>query len=61
MLEGQLSLGKVADLDLYNRLSGNLRRILESIGLKRVARTVNDGSHVLADYFSQPPKEGAAS
>ncbi len=61
MLEGQLSLGKVADLDLYNRLSGNLRRILESLGLERVARPVNDGSQVLADYFSRPPpKEGTA-
>lgn len=40
MLEGQLSLGKVADLDLYNRLSGNLRRILESLGLERVSRNV---------------------
>jgi hypothetical protein len=59
MLEGQLSLGKVADLDLYNRLSGNLRRILESLGLERVARPVNDGSAVLSDYFSRPPpKEG---
>ena len=61
MLEGQLSLGKVADLDLYNRLSGNLRRILESLGLERVARPVNDGSAVLSDYFSRPPpKEGDA-
>jgi hypothetical protein len=40
MLEGQLSLGKVADLDLYNRLSGNLRRILESLGLERKSRDV---------------------
>jgi hypothetical protein len=61
MLEGQLSLGKVADLDLYNRLSGNLRRILESLGLERVARQVNDGSQALADYFSRPPpQEGGA-
>jgi hypothetical protein len=60
MLEGQLSLGKVADLDLYNRLSGNLRRILESIGLERVARPVNDGSQALADYFSRPPPKEAA-
>lgn len=30
IMEGQLSLGKEVDLDLYNRLSGNLRRILES-------------------------------
>jgi hypothetical protein len=58
MLEGQLSLGTVADLDLYNRLSGNLRRILESLGLERVAKPVNDGSNVLSDYFSRPPKEG---
>ena len=61
MLEGQLSLGKGTDLDLYNRLSGNLRRILESLGLERVARLVNDGSNVLSDYFSRPPlKEGEA-
>lgn len=40
MLEGQLSLGKGADLDLYNRLSGNLRRILESLGLERKAQDV---------------------
>jgi hypothetical protein len=60
MLEGQLSLGKVADLDLYNRLSGNLRRILESLGLERVARPINDGSQALAEYFSRAaPKEPA--
>ena len=59
MLEGQLSLGKVADLDLYTRLSGNLRRILESLGLERVARPVNDGSTELSDYFAKPiPRAG---
>ncbi len=36
MSEGDLKV----DLDLYNRLSGNLRRILESIGLERKARDV---------------------
>jgi hypothetical protein len=51
MSEGDLKV----DLDLYNRLSGNLRRMLETIGLQRVARPVNDGSQALADYFSQPP------
>lgn len=30
----------VDELDLYNRLSGNLRRILESIGLERRPRDV---------------------
>ena len=31
-----------ADLDLYTRASGNLRRLLETIGLKRVPRDVPD-------------------
>ncbi len=41
-LEARMSEGAatVEDLDLYNRLSGNLRRMLESIGLKRVPREV---------------------
>jgi hypothetical protein len=40
-IEGQLSLGKDADLDAYSRISSSLRRILESLGLQRVARQVN--------------------
>jgi hypothetical protein len=36
MSEGDLKV----DLDLYNRLAGNLRRMLESIGLQRVSRDV---------------------
>jgi hypothetical protein len=36
MSEGDLTV----DLDLYNRLAGNLRRMLESIGLQRVSRDV---------------------
>jgi hypothetical protein len=55
MSEGDLRV----DLDLYNRLSGNLRRMLETIGLQRVARPVNDGSQALVDYFSQPPPKEA--
>ncbi|MEJ0094213.1 MAG: hypothetical protein WDN46_12485 [Methylocella sp.] len=39
-LEASMSEGKDVDYDLYNRLSGNLRRILESIGLQRVAKDV---------------------
>ena len=54
MSEGDLTV----DLDLYNRLAGNLRRMLESIGLQRVARPVNDGSQALSDYFSSPPPKG---
>lgn len=52
MHEGQLSLGKEADLDLYNRLSGNLRRILESLGLERCKRVVN-ARQTLADIADQ--------
>ena len=37
MSEGDLKV----DLDLYNRLAGNLRRMLETIGLERKARDVS--------------------
>jgi len=42
-LEATMSEGKDTprQLDLYNRLSGNLRRILETIGLYRVARPID--------------------
>jgi hypothetical protein len=57
-MEARMSEGDLkVDLDLYNRLAGNLRRMLESIGLQRVARPVNDGSQILADHFSRSPKE----
>ena len=37
-LEARMSEGDDSvDLDVYNRLAGNLRRMLESIGLRRVA------------------------
>lgn len=40
LMEARLSHSESVDLDLYNRLAGNLRRCLESIGLKRVAKEV---------------------
>jgi hypothetical protein len=55
VMEGKLSLGADVDLDLYNRLAGNLRRCLETIGLKRVTRDV--GSDYLLEHFSRPPKD----
>jgi hypothetical protein len=49
------------DINNYGMICDRLRRILESLGLARVARPVNDGSNVLSDYFSRPlPKEGDA-
>jgi hypothetical protein len=51
MMEGKLSLGEAVDLDLYNRLSGNLRRILESIGIERKAKTVDLSAQERIDAF----------
>jgi hypothetical protein len=39
-LESKMSEGQGVDLDVFNRLSGNLRRILETIGLERRPRDV---------------------
>jgi hypothetical protein len=54
-LESRLSEGDLeVDLDQLGRLIGHQRRVLETMGLKRVARVVNDESNVLADYFAKP-------
>ena len=34
-MEGKLSAGESIDLDLYGRLLGHLRRVLESLGIER--------------------------
>jgi hypothetical protein len=47
------------DLDLYGRTSGNLRRILETLGIHRRARTVNTKS--LADILAELDAEKAAA
>ena len=61
-LEANMSEGQGVDLDVYNRLAGNLRRLFETLGLERVPRPVSDGSNDLALYFDRPPpKDGAAS
>jgi hypothetical protein len=47
-LEARMSEGDdTVDLDIFNRLSGNLRRMFESIGIERRARPVNDGNDIL--------------
>jgi hypothetical protein len=46
------------DLDLYQRTAGNLRRILESVGLKRVPRDVTTlGDLIRADLEQQRQEE----
>lgn len=49
LIEAKMSNGEASpeDIDLYNRLSGNLRRYLEMLGLERRARPSNDGTEIL--------------
>ncbi|MBX9451374.1 MAG: hypothetical protein KL801_05840 [Mesorhizobium sp.] len=39
-MDGKLSMGEKVDLDAYTRASGHLRRILDSLGIKRTARDI---------------------
>lgn len=57
-LEARLSEGAEVDLDLYNRLAGNLRRMLESIGLERRAKDLTPDSDVVA-HFRRRPRRNA--
>jgi hypothetical protein len=41
------------DLDLYQRTAGNLRRLLESVGIQRRPRAVS----TLSEYLASLPKE----
>ena len=60
-LECCMSEGDDVDIEIYGRIASHLRRILETLGVERKAKPVNDGSQVLVDYFSpSPPKEGGA-
>jgi hypothetical protein len=50
-MEGRLSKGETIDLDLYGRSLNTLRRTLESLGLKRVARDITpDANSYLAAH-----------
>jgi hypothetical protein len=51
-LEAKMSEGQGVDLDVYNRLAGNLRRILETLGLERKARDVSPSAVVA--HFRRP-------
>lgn len=41
-MEGRLSSGVVVDLDVFARVTGHLRRILETLGLERRPREIED-------------------
>jgi hypothetical protein len=49
-LEGRMSMGEDVNLDLYSRVSGQLRRILETLGIERVAK---DLTPTLVDIIRQ--------
>jgi hypothetical protein len=45
--EGQLSMGQVIDLDLFQRMTNSLRRTLETLGIERKPRDVTlDGVEI---------------
>jgi hypothetical protein len=46
------------EIGAYATLTNALRRVLETLGLKRMPWPVNDGSGALVDYFSMPPPRG---
>jgi hypothetical protein len=54
-LEVRFATNKAADvdLDLYQRTAGNLRRLLESIGLQRRARDINQIDDATYKIFEQ--------
>ena len=41
-MEAKMSEGAEVDLDLFNRLTGNLRRCFETIGVERRPRQISD-------------------
>jgi hypothetical protein len=49
-LEGKLATGETIDLDAFGRASGQLRRLLESLGLDR---TTKDVTPTLAELIKQ--------
>jgi hypothetical protein len=54
-MEGKLSMGQEIDLDLFQRTANSMRRILESLGLERVARDVTSFGDILrADRAAEP-------
>jgi len=54
-VEGRLSSGRDADLDLYTRSTSHLRRILETLGIERRARDVTPtlGEYLRAREMAQ--------
>lgn len=59
-LDGRLSKGEFVDLDAYARVTGHLRRVLETLGIERKARDVTPSlSEYLAGRRPAAPLEAA--
>lgn len=57
LLELDMACGREVDLDQYSRCAGHLRRILESVGIRRVAKDVSPS---LADIIAGHRTKAAA-
>jgi len=55
-LEGKLSLGEDLDLDVFGRLAGHYRRIVETLGIERRKRDVTPS---VDDYVARLNSEAA--
>lgn len=59
-IELDMALGFEVDLDQYSRAAGHLRRILETVGIKRVARDVSPSlADIIAAHRAKSPETPA--
>ncbi len=57
-LELDMACGREVDLDQYSRCAGHLRRILETVGIRRVAREVSPSlADIIAGHRSKSPEK----
>jgi hypothetical protein len=59
-LDARLSRDEAVDMDAYARVAGHLRRLFETLGLKRVPRNINADLNMLDRYLARPT-EGAGA
>ena len=56
MMEGAWAEGSSEfDIGLYTIIANSLKRVLDAIGLERIAKPVNDEGAALSDHFSRRP------
>ena len=55
-----MSEGQGVDLDVYNRLAGNLRRLFETLGLERKAKDVGTTVFRIIGGLPTPPSSSTS-